>query len=150
MHLRKYDAQIWLRTSISSLNRIEYLLFCNSWFPRWVLVMIYKLSFHRFRENCVPRKCLDAILIAVKFHFLMLSKFEKVNVCTFFISIVHLKVRLIMLIKLLISAIFYSSDMISQIKYVVGVLQSKQPQHLHKKFKINDFALFSYKNLCLW
>ena len=55
-----------------------------------------------------------------------------------------------MLIKLLISAIFYSSDMISQIKYVVAVLQSKQSQQLHKKFKINDFALFSYKNLCLW
>ena len=60
----------------------------------------------------------------------------------FFISIVHLKVRLIMLTKLLISAIFCSSTMISQIEYVVEFLQSKQSQRLHKKSKIRDFALF--------
>ena len=97
MHLCKYDWQIWLHTNISSLNRIGCLLFWNSRFPRWILVMIYKLSFHKFKENCVPRKCLDAVLIAVKFHFLMLSRFKKINFCSFFISIVHLKVRLIML-----------------------------------------------------
>ena len=132
MHLCKY-AQIWLHTNISSLNGIECLSFFNSWFPRWVLVMIYKLFFHKFKENCVLRKSLDAVLIAAKFHFLILSKFEKINFCIyFFISIVHLKVRLMMLIKLLISAMFYSSNMISQIEYVVAVLQSKQSQHLTK------------------
>ena len=132
MHFCKYDAQIWLLTNISSLNGIKCLWFFNSWFPRWVLVMIYKLFFHKFKENCVPRKCLDAVLIAAEFHFLILSKFEKNTFCTFFISIVHFKVRHIMLIKLLISAIFYASNLISQIEYVVAVLQSKQSQHLHK------------------
>ena len=82
MHLCKY-AQIWLHTNISSLNGIECLSFFNSWFPRWVLVMIYKLFFHKFKENCVLRKSLDAVLIAAKFHFLILSKFEKINFCTF-------------------------------------------------------------------
>ena len=53
--LCKYDAQIWLRTNISFLNRRECLLFCNLWFPRWVLVMIYKLSFHKFKENLCPK-----------------------------------------------------------------------------------------------
>ena len=128
--------QIWCINMIThkyilpKWNRMS--LIFNSWFPRKVLVMIYKLFFHKFKENCVPRKCLDTVLIATKFHFLILNKFEKINFCTLFISIVHLKVRFMMFVKLLISAIFYFSNIISQIEHVVEVLQSKQSQHLTK------------------
>ena len=40
-----------------------------------------------------------------------------------------------MLIKLLILAIFFSSNILSQIEYEVAALQAKQSQHLHKNLR---------------